>query len=128
MTNLLPLGLDVAKLKLNACLLHTTGKLRHKVFPNTASGFSQLSDWLEKLGVKQVHACMEATGTYGDALAAYLHGQEHRVQCRQPGGHQDLRAESPLAHEDRQSGCRTDRLLLLGAQATRLIPARAGTA
>ncbi len=28
-----PLGLDVAKLKFNACLARAGGKLRHKVFP-----------------------------------------------------------------------------------------------
>ncbi len=32
--NLPPLGLDVAKLKFNACLVRAGGKLRHKVFSN----------------------------------------------------------------------------------------------
>jgi hypothetical protein len=32
------------------------GKLRHKVFPNNPDGFAQLSDCLNKQGVKQVHA------------------------------------------------------------------------
>ncbi len=71
--NLPPLGLDIAKSKFNACLVLAGGKLRHKVFPNTPAGFAQLSDWLSKQGVTQVQACLEATGTYGDALAAYLH-------------------------------------------------------
>jgi transposase len=57
--NLRSLGLDVAKLKFNACLLRAAGKLRHKVFPNNLDGFAQLSDWLEKQRVKQVHACFE---------------------------------------------------------------------
>jgi hypothetical protein len=30
--NLPPLGLDLAKLKFNACLVRAGGKLRHKVF------------------------------------------------------------------------------------------------
>ena len=77
--NLPPLGLDVAKLKFNACLIRAGGKLRHKVFPNNPQGFAQLSHWLEKQGVKQVHACMEATGTYGHSLATYLHEQDHLV-------------------------------------------------
>jgi transposase len=45
MTNLPPLGIDLAKLKFNACLIRQGGKLRHKVFANTAAGFSQLADW-----------------------------------------------------------------------------------
>ena len=80
----LPLGLDVAKLKFNACLIHEGGKLRHKVFPNTPAGFSQLSDWLAKQQVERVHTCLEATGTYGDSLAAYLHGQGHVVSVVNP--------------------------------------------
>ena len=84
MTNLPPLGLDVSKLKFNACLLRAGGKLRHKVFPNDTAGFSQLSDWLSKQGVKQVHACLEATGTYGDSLATHLHGRGHVVSVVNP--------------------------------------------
>lgn len=79
-----PLGLDVAKSKFNACLVRAGGKLRHKVFPNNPDGFAQLSDWLNKQGVKQVHACLEATGAYGDSLAAYLHEQDHLVSIVNP--------------------------------------------
>jgi len=37
--NLPRLGIDIAKVKFNACLLLLTGKLKHKVFPNNAAGF-----------------------------------------------------------------------------------------
>jgi transposase len=66
------LGVDVAKLKFNVCLIREDGKLRHRVFANTEAGFSQLSEWLVKNNVTQVHACLEATGTYSEALATYL--------------------------------------------------------
>jgi transposase len=79
-----PLGLDISKSKFNACLIRAGGKLRHKVFPNTASGFSQLCDWLGGQGVGRAHACMEATGTYGDALAASLHERGHTVSIVNP--------------------------------------------
>jgi transposase len=79
-----PLGLDVAKLKFNACLLRDGGKLRHRVFPNTPAGFAQLTEWLGNQGVAPAHACMEATGTYGDALAAYLHAAGHVVSVVNP--------------------------------------------
>lgn len=79
-----PLGLDISKLKFNACLLREGGQLRHKVFPNNPEGFARLSEWLGRQGVAQTHACLEATGTYGDALAAYLHAQRHTVSVVNP--------------------------------------------
>jgi transposase len=72
------LGIDVAKLKFNVCLIREDGRLKHRVFANTASGFTQLAEWLKKNHVAQVHACLEATNTYSEALATYLfdNGQE----------------------------------------------------
>ncbi len=78
------LGIDIAKLKFNACLLKEAGKLKHKVFPNTPAGFEQLSAWLSQQGVERAHACLEATGTYGDALAAYLNERSHVVSVVNP--------------------------------------------
>jgi transposase len=82
--NLPCLGIDIAKVKFNVCLLQLSGKLKHKVFANNAAGFAQLHEWLEKQGVKQVHACLEATGTYGEALSHYLHDRGHRVSVMNP--------------------------------------------
>jgi transposase len=82
--NLPPLGLDIAKLKFNACLIRQGGKLRHKIFPNTAAGFTQLAGWLAGQGVERVHACLEATGAYGDSLAADLHERGHTVSVVNP--------------------------------------------
>jgi transposase len=79
-----PLGLDISKLKFNACLIRGAGKLRHKAFPNTAAGFAQLADWLAGHGVERVHACLEATGAYGDSLAADLHEAGHSVSVVNP--------------------------------------------
>jgi transposase len=79
-----PLGLDLAKLKFNACLAREGGKLRHKIFSNDPNGFAQLSGWLSQQGVERAHACMEATGTYGDALATYLHAAGHTVSRVNP--------------------------------------------
>ena len=78
------LGIDISKLKLDLCLLRDNGKLKHKVFSNAATGFLQLSAWLQKQKVECVHACMEATGTYGDALATYLSDAGHRVSIINP--------------------------------------------
>jgi transposase len=78
------LGIDIAKLKFNACLIRPEGRLKHKVFPNDAHGFEQLSTWLVKQGVTEAHACLEATGTYSDSLATYLHAQGHTVSVVNP--------------------------------------------
>ncbi|HEV7377527.1 MAG TPA: IS110 family transposase [Pyrinomonadaceae bacterium] len=78
------LGIDISKLKFNACLINEGGKLKHKVFPNTSIGFTQLSQWLSKQGIQNVHACMEATGTYGDALSLFLYETGHIVSVVNP--------------------------------------------
>jgi transposase len=78
------LGIDISKLKFNVCLIQQSGKLKHKLFPNTQSGFTQLKEWLSKRGVERVHACLEATGTYGEALALFLHQTGHTVSVINP--------------------------------------------
>lgn len=78
------LGMDIAKLKFNVCLIQQSGKLKHKLFANTASGFEQLSVWLSKQSVQRVHACLEATGTYGEALSLFLHEAGHTVSVVNP--------------------------------------------
>jgi len=79
-----PLGIDISKRKFDACLIRESGKLRHRSFPNNADGFAQLSAWLTKYKVGQVHACLEATGAYGEALATYLHEAGHTVSVINP--------------------------------------------
>jgi transposase len=78
------LGIDIAKLKFNVCLIQHGGKPKHKVFPNTATGFEQLLDWLAKQSVERVHACLEATGTYGEALSLSLHQAGNIVSVVNP--------------------------------------------
>lgn len=79
-----PLGIDISKAKFDVALLRDDGKPRHKVFPNTDAGYHQLSDWLSKHQIERVHACIESTGTYSDALALYLHAAGHRVSVVNP--------------------------------------------
>jgi transposase len=78
------LGIDVSKLKFNICLIREDGRLRHRVFTNNEAGFSALSHWLTKNHVSQVHACLEATGTYSEALATYLFDNNHLVSLVNP--------------------------------------------
>ncbi len=78
------LGIDIAKAKFDACLLLPDGRLYRKGFPNTAVGYELLTRWLGQHTTEPVHACLEATGTYGAALALYLHEQQHVVSLINP--------------------------------------------
>lgn len=66
------LGIDVAKAKLDVALRLPNGKIRSKVIENTPQGFETLMAWLAKHDVVELHACMEATGTYWEAVAEFL--------------------------------------------------------
>ena len=78
------LGIDIAKDKFAVTLRTRDGKRRRKSCPNTAAGFAELAAWLARHGAPYVHACLEATGTYGDALALWLHDAGHVVSVVNP--------------------------------------------
>jgi transposase len=77
------LGLDVAKEKVDSVLL-VDQRSGYRVFANTPRGFEHLSEWLRQEHVQHVHACLEATGSYSDALALYLVDQGHTVSVLNP--------------------------------------------
>jgi transposase len=77
------LGIDIAKQKFDAALL-LDGKTKHKSCKNSVEGFETLIIWLEKQGIQKVHACLEATGNYGEDLAIYLHEAGHTVSIVNP--------------------------------------------
>lgn len=77
------LGLDIAKDTFDAALLHDE-HLKQRTFANDLKGCRQLLKWLEKANVSQVHACMEATGTYGETLAQFLYDAKHTVSVVNP--------------------------------------------
>ena len=77
------LGIDIAKQKFDVALL-TEEKVITGKFNNTPTGFGMLDRWLVKYGVEWVHACLEATGTYGEALAEHLHRAGHVVSVVNP--------------------------------------------
>jgi transposase len=78
------LGIDMAKAKFDVALLRPDGTVRRKSCPNTPAGFAELSQWLTRQGATLVHAALEATGTYGEALAYYLHDGGHVVSVLNP--------------------------------------------
>jgi transposase len=77
------LGIDIAKATFQAALLHN-GKLHHHRFDNSEPGFAQLQVWLVNHRAKRLHACMEATASYGDDLALFLYATGHTVSVVNP--------------------------------------------
>ncbi len=77
------LGIDVAKSKFDAVLL-IGERTHHRVFAMGPRGFDALERWLAEWGAGPVHACMEATGEYGAALAVFLHESGHLVSVVNP--------------------------------------------
>jgi transposase len=70
------LGIDVAKAKLDCCLLldHDSMKRKSKSVANTKAGFATLLEWLIRKGISlpQLHAFMEGTGVYHEQAALAL--------------------------------------------------------
>lgn len=77
------LGIDIAKKKFDVYLLFDQ-QSQQNVFSNNPDGFNQLHQWLGQQGVTDLHACMEATGIYYEALAEYLVRQGYTVSVVNP--------------------------------------------
>lgn len=78
------LGIDVSKATVDVALLLSETKPMTATFENTVKGFKHLQQWLLRQSQQPVHACLEATGRYGEAIAAYLVEQGHPVSVVNP--------------------------------------------
>jgi transposase len=78
------LGIDIAKAKYVVSLRRTDQKRRDKSFANTAEGHAALVAWLGRYASGPVQACLEATGTFGEAVATALVDAGHRVSVVNP--------------------------------------------
>jgi transposase len=78
------LGIDIAKAKYVVSLRRADGKRRQKSFSNTTEGHVALIAWLARYAAGPVHACLEATGTYGEAVATTLCDAGHTVSLINP--------------------------------------------
>ena len=79
------IGIDIAKLTFDACLVKPQGKPQKKSFPNTQEGFAKLLRWIAYAAADALyHFCMEATGSYHEALAIFLADAGHRVSVVNP--------------------------------------------
>src|SRR5678815_1877723 len=83
------LGIDIAKDKFDVDLRQKeTSEARWKLsFNNNVKGFKRLHQWLMRHGPATsalIHACMESTSRYGEALAAFLHQNGYQVSMVNP--------------------------------------------
>lgn len=65
------LGIDVAKRKLAVAVLFN-GKFKNKTINNDQAGFEVLWTWLARFDSLPELVCLEATGSYGEAVATFL--------------------------------------------------------
>jgi transposase len=78
------LGIDIGKTKFHVTLLFPDGTRRRKACANSPAGCTELLAWLARHGAGRVHACLEATGTYGELLATVLVDVGHQVSLLNP--------------------------------------------
>jgi len=76
-------GIDVSKDSLDVVLLKESSNA-YASFPNHMAGFDKMMRWLISQGSGQVHACLEATGQYGDGIAEFLYQAGHAVSVVNP--------------------------------------------
>lgn len=72
------LGIDIAKKKFDVAL-HRDGDYQMATFTNDQKGVAKLTRWLKKRNAGRLRACLEATGSYGENLALFLHEAGHCV-------------------------------------------------
>jgi transposase len=112
------LGLDIAKAKLDACLLSGTQAF-HAQFDNSKPGLQALRVWCRKHGALAPWTVLEATGRYGELAATELHAAGHRVHLANPRRIKDY-ARS-LGRRNKTD--RIDAALIASFGATRDLPA-----
>lgn len=78
------LGIDIGKDHFVTILLREGLPVQQATFDNTPDGFAHLQRFLKKRKLKTLHACMEATGRYYEALADFLYAQDYSVSVVNP--------------------------------------------
>ena len=78
------LGIDIGKTKFHVTLRFADGTRRRKACANSPAGCAELLTWMARQGAGRVHACLEATGAYGELLATTLVDAGHQVSILNP--------------------------------------------
>jgi transposase len=78
------IGIDVSKAELAVCVMDAAKGVVQASFGNDCKGFRSLSNYLKQRMAAGSAVCLEATGMYGEAVAAYLHERGYRVSVVNP--------------------------------------------
>ncbi len=78
------LGIDIAQRSFSVALFFEAQRCAKAQFDNSPAGFRRLERWLRQHCSGPVRAAMEATSTYGEALALHLHAAGHQVHVLNP--------------------------------------------
>lgn len=78
------LGIDISKSTFDVALLDDESIYSSGHFTNSRAGFQSLRRWLSNRSVDTLHACMEATGRFGDGLATFLLAEGYVVSRVNP--------------------------------------------
>jgi transposase len=76
-------GIDVAQVKLDV-VVRLDASRTYRVLANQPEGFAALHHWLSSLPVAQCRLCLEATGSYSDALVSFLHAHNYYISVLPP--------------------------------------------
>jgi transposase len=76
-------GIDISKRNFTVSLLENN---KHKVhcFDNNLQGYKALLEWINEMESNPNLFCMEATGSYGDALADFLYSHNYNISVVNP--------------------------------------------
>ncbi|WP_119072579.1 IS110 family transposase [Aggregatilinea lenta] len=77
-------GIDVSKATLDVAVVQGGKKAEVRQYANDAAGVKALATWLKQRRAREAHVCLEATGTYGDAVALALYQAGYRVSVVNP--------------------------------------------
>ena len=77
------LGIDISKKTFDVALL-VKNDAKAKKFNNNKQGFLKLLTWINNKEIILSQACMESTGTYGEALANFLYSNDVPISVVNP--------------------------------------------
>ena len=77
------IGLDISKRTIDVAIL-CDNQYKTAKFDNSKSGFIKLNQWIKNNNLDNSHICMEATGSYYEAVADYLFDQNYRISVVNP--------------------------------------------
>lgn len=96
-------GIDVAKAHLDVVVWCADGGESYQRVVNSLEGYQDLREWLRQKSATDVPVCLEATGRYGEAVAAYLYEAGYQVSIVNPASVKHFAAAMMKRHKTDKS-------------------------